>query len=92
LAIIVCPHNPKKVPFIEREQYFQAERFSSKSRYLPTGKLRNLISRSLQSKKIDAPALAVVIKYNKYMGVVNKHDKLCSEFALGKCHYFNNIM
>jgi hypothetical protein len=44
--------------------------------------------RRVQSKKIDVPAPEVVVNYNKYMGGVDKHDKLRNTFALGKRHNF----
>jgi hypothetical protein len=46
------------------------------------------VKRRVQNKKVDIQAPEVVINYNKYMGGVDKHDKLQSTFALGKQHKF----
>ncbi len=42
----------------------------------------------MQNVKISISAPEVVSNYNKFMGGVDKHDKLRSTFALGKFHKF----
>jgi hypothetical protein len=42
----------------------------------------------VQNKKSNIPAPEVVWNCNKFVGGVDKHDKLQSTFALGKQHKF----
>jgi hypothetical protein len=46
------------------------------------------IERRIGNNKVTVRAPEVVVNYNKYMGGVDKHDKLRSTFALGKHHKF----
>jgi hypothetical protein len=47
-----------------------------------------VVKRRVPNKKVEIPAPEVVCKYNKYMGGVDKHDKLRSTFSLCKQHKF----
>ncbi len=44
------------------------------------------VQRRFNNENLQIPAPEVVCQYNKYMGGVDKHDKLRSTFALGKHH------
>ncbi len=46
------------------------------------------VKRRVGNKKEDAPAPELVLNYNKYMGGVDRHDRLRSTFSLGKRHKF----
>jgi hypothetical protein len=46
------------------------------------------VQRRIGSTKVDVPAPEVVCRYNKYMGGVDRHDKLRSTFSLAKRHKF----
>lgn len=46
------------------------------------------VQRRICNEKVQVPASEVVANYNKFMGGVDKHDKLRSTFALGKRHKF----
>jgi hypothetical protein len=50
----------------------------------------NIINPLLEilKRKVDTAAPKVVFNFIKYMGGVDKHDKLWNTFALGKCHKF----
>jgi hypothetical protein len=42
-----------------------------------------VVKRRVHNKKVEIPAPELVFNYNKFMGGVDKHDKLRSTFALG---------
>jgi hypothetical protein len=44
------------------------------------------VRRRIGNTKVDIKAPEAVVNYNKYMGGVDKHDKLRNSFALGKRH------
>ena len=46
------------------------------------------VLRRVGSDKREVPAPVVVCNYNKYMGGVDRHDRLRSTFSLGKRHKF----
>ncbi len=50
------------------------------------------IMRQIRNLKVLIPAPLTVARYNRFMGGVDKHDKLRSTFSLGKQHKLKNIM
>jgi hypothetical protein len=46
------------------------------------------VERRIKNEKVQLSAPAVIKNYNMYMGGVDRHDKLCSTFSLGKHHKF----
>jgi hypothetical protein len=46
------------------------------------------VSRRIKDKKVDVSAPICIKNYNKYMGGVDRHDRLQSTFSLGKKHHF----
>jgi hypothetical protein len=50
------------------------------------------VKRRVGNQKVDVPAPELVCNYNKYMGGIDRHDRLRSTFSLGKRHKFKNTM
>jgi len=42
----------------------------------------------ITNDKVEVAALEIVVNYNKYMGVMDQHDRLQSSFSLSKAHKF----
>ncbi len=50
------------------------------------------VRRRIANTKVDIEAPEAVVNYNKYMGGVDKHDKLRNSFALGKRKDIKSIL
>jgi hypothetical protein len=46
------------------------------------------VKRRVTDSKVEVAAPEIVANYNKYMGGVDRHDRLRSSFSLGKAHKF----
>jgi hypothetical protein len=46
------------------------------------------VRRRIGNTKVDVEAPEAIVNYNKYMGGVDKHDRLRNSFALGKRHKY----
>jgi hypothetical protein len=75
---------------VNREHHLQAIGWidSTAVCFLSTADTTDIVCvrRHSESEKMNVPAPVAMAEYNKYMGGVDKHDKLWSLFSIGKCH------
>jgi hypothetical protein len=75
---------------VNREHHLQAIGWIDNTAvcFISTADTAEMVSvlRHSGSERINVPAPVAVAEYNKWMGGVDKHDKLRSLFSIAKCH------